>query len=109
MSASLAGSLPKGSANGLDAIVADMLSDPSRIHVAVVLLDCSKITTKVDDGDIYPTTRVRRIEVMTDDGDKGVARRLLEREWVRRTGGGTLPFELEQDLASAFGDAPPVR
>jgi len=102
VSASLAGSLPKGSANGLDAITADMLRDPSRVHVAVVLLDCSKITRKTDEGDEVPTVRVRRIEALTDDADQRVARRLLEREWERRTGGQTLPFELEQDVQAAF-------
>ncbi len=106
MSASLAGKLPSGSANGLDAITADMLADPSRVHVAVVLVDCSKITRKTDEGDTVPTVRVRRIEALTDDGDMRVARRLLEREWERRTGGGTLPFELEQDVAAAFDAAP---
>lgn len=33
------------------------------------------------------------------------SRRLLGREWERRTGGQTLPFELEQDVDAAFGDA----
>lgn len=109
MSASLAGNLPKGSANGLDGIIADLLADPSRVHVAVVLLDCSKVTRKTDEGDEVPTVRVRRIEAITDEGDRRAARRLLMREWERRTGNNTLPFELEQDVAAAFEGSTPER
>lgn len=106
MSANLAGALPQGEANGLAAIARQLVETPEKIHVAIVLIDCSKITTKTDAGDTIPTARIRRIEVVNDPADGHRMRVLLRREYERRTGKTVLPFELEEDLRAAFGEDP---
>lgn len=106
MSASLSGSLPKGEANGLAGLVAQLIAEPEVVHVAVILFDVSKVTTKVDDGDVVPTIRIRRVEAITDGQDRKRLRMLLMREFERRTGKTTLPFELEEDVRAVF-DTPP--
>lgn len=100
----LAGRLPTGDANGLAAIAADMLDNPEQVHVVIALVDCSKITTDTDSGDVVPTARIRRIEAIKDPKDGRVLRSLLRREWERRTGKTVLPFEMEEELRSAFGE-----
>ena len=106
MSATIAGGLPAGEANGLSAISRELVENPERVHVVVALIDCSKITTKVDSGDVVPTARIRRIEAVTDLSDGHRLRALLRREYERRTGQTVLPIELEDDLRAAFGDDP---
>jgi hypothetical protein len=106
MSANIAGALPDGEANGLSAIARQLVDSPSTVHVVVALVDCSKITTKTDSGDVIPTARIRRIEAITDPSDGHRLRVLLRREWERRTGKTVLPFELEEDMRKAFGEDP---
>lgn len=102
MSASLSGSLPKGEANGLASLIGQLVDEPEVVHVAVILFDVSKVTTKVDDGDVVPTVRIRRIEAISDGEDRRRLRMLLMREFERRTGKTTLPFELEEDVRAVF-------
>lgn len=104
MSANIAGALPAGEANGLAAIARELVEEPNRVHVVIALVDCSKITTKTDSGDVIPTARIRRIEAIKDPEDGRRMRVLLRREWERRTGKTVLPFELEEDMRKAFGD-----
>lgn len=86
MSATLAGKLPEGDRNGLAAIATELIESPDHVHVAIVLLDCSKVTTNTDTGDVVPTARIRRIEPIKDPSDGKRMRVLLRREWERRTG-----------------------
>lgn len=102
--AKLAGRLPEGDRNGLAAIAAELVDNPEKVHVAIVLLDTKSVTTDVDSGDVIPTARLRRIEVIKDPQDGMHMRRLLQREWERRTGKTVLPFELEEEMRNAFGD-----
>lgn len=104
MSAKMAGKLPAGEANGLAAIASEMLDNPEKVHVVIALVDCSKITTDTDSGDVVPTARIRRIEAIKDPADGKRMRQLLRREWERRTGKTVLPFEMEEEMRSAFGD-----
>jgi len=106
MSANMAGTLPAGEANGLAAIARELVEEPNRVHVVIALVDCSKITTKTDSGDVIPTARIRRIEAIKDLEDGRRMRMLLRREYERRTGKTVLPFELEEDMRKAFGDDP---
>lgn len=101
MSVSLGGSLPQGDGNGLAPFISDFIRDPKRYHVAIAILDTSKITTKPDSGEVIPTVRVRRIEVITE-ADLRVAETLMRRSLDKRTGRETLPFDLEEDLRTAF-------
>lgn len=107
MSAKLSSSLPQGEANGLAAIASALCECPEQVQVVIALIDCSKITSNVDSGDVIPTARVRRIEAITDPEDGHRMRQLLRRQFERRTGKTVLPFDLEDDLRAAFGDEPP--
>jgi hypothetical protein len=99
----LAAALPKGEGNGLAPILAALLNDPHRVHVVVALVDCKSTQIEHETGDRRPTMRVKRIEAITGD-DLKLARRLLERAYEERLGAATLPFELEEDVRSAFPD-----
>lgn len=94
--------LPKGDGNGLGAISHDLVHEPHKIHVAVMLIDCKSITTDADSGDVTPTARIRRIEVIQQDKD--IVAKLLRRAMEDRTGQVVLPFDLEEDLRGAFGN-----
>ena len=99
----LVGNLPKGDSNGLDALARALIDSPRTVHVVVALLDCKKITTDSDTGETEPTARIRRIEAITDS-DRELAAKMLRRALERRTGQVVLPFDLEEDMRSAFGD-----
>lgn len=102
----LNGSLPRGSANGLDAIARRLIDNPQEVHVVIALVDCKRITTDADTGDVEPTARIRRIETVTGD-DKTLAATMLRRALERRTGQTVLPYDLEDELRAAFGDFDP--
>lgn len=101
---SLASSLPEGDRNGLAAIAGELVEHPETVHVVVALIDCSKVTRNTDTGDVVPTVRVRRIEAIRDAEDGRRMRALLRREWERRTGKLVLPFEMEEEMRSWFGE-----
>ena len=103
----LSGRLPSGEANGLAAIVRQLVDDPADVHVLVVLADCVKVTRLVESGDTVPTVRIRRVEAISDGEDRAQMRRLLMREYERRTGQPTLPLDLENDVRAAFDEADP--
>ena len=98
--AKLNAALPKGEANGLSAIDRALIDNPSDIHVVVALVDCKKITTDVDSGDVEPVARIRRIEVIREDKDRAAI--MLRRALEVRTGKTVLPFDLEEDMRVAF-------
>lgn len=102
----LASGLPQGDGNGLDAIAHRLIHNPHEIHVVVALVDCKKITTDNDSGDVEATARIRRIEAIDQD-DKDLAAKMLRRALERRTGKTVLPFDLEEDLRAAFGRVDP--
>jgi hypothetical protein len=102
----LTSSLPGGDANGLIAIARQLIDSPHDVHVIVGLVDCKKITTDNDSGDVVPTARIRRIEVIDGD-DKTLAAKMMRRALETRTGKTVLPFDLEEDLRAAFGNIDP--
>ena len=91
--AKLTSALPKGEANGLSALDRELIDSPSSIHVVIALVDCKKITTDVDSGDVEPVARIRRIEVIREDKDRAAI--MLRRALEVRTGKTVLPFDLE--------------
>lgn len=104
MSASISGSLPNDERNGLGFISSDMVDNPEGTHVIVALVDCTKITTKVESGDVIPTARIRAIEGFTSESADGKElRRLWRRAFERRTGKVELPLELERELDALTG------
>lgn len=102
----LASSLPGGDANGLMAIARQLIDSPHDVHVVIGIVDCKRITTDNDTGEIVPTARIRRIEVIAGD-DKDVAAKMMRRALETRTGKTVLPFDLEEDLRAAFGRIDP--
>lgn len=97
----LGSGLPKGEGNGLNALARKLIDNPSRVHVVIALIDCKKISTDVDTGDIEPTARIRRIEAVLPE-DREVAERMIRRSLDKRIGREVLPFDLEEDLRVAF-------
>ena len=105
--ATLSGTLPKGDANGLGPIVRTLIDEPPRFHVVMAIIDCKKVTTDFDTGDVVPTARIRRIEVITP-ADLTVAQQLMRRSLEARTGRTVLPLDLEDDIRRfAFGQVDP--
>lgn len=101
MSVKLGTKLPQGDQNGLPAISAALCDNPEQVHVAVILLDCSKITTDTDNGDVIPTARIRAIEPINGTtADAKEIRRLIRRAYEQRTGQVELPLEMEQELGA---------
>jgi hypothetical protein len=108
---SMSGKLPKGDGNGLVAILSELVRDTGKdgpIFVAIVLLDGKKVTLDKDTGEKIPQARIRRIEVILDEEDMRVCRRLMERSLSRRTGQETLPYDLQAEVEEAFGSDDPA-
>jgi hypothetical protein len=98
MTVKISPGLPGGDSNGLTSICAELCGDPEHVHVAVVLLDCSRIVTNTDNGDTIPTVRIRAIEPIGQTGDATEMRRLLRRAFERRTGKVELPLDMEKEF-----------
>jgi hypothetical protein len=81
----LAGSLPKGGHNGLEAIRSQLVQHPQTAHLVVALVDCKKVTTDTDTGDTEPTARIRAIEVVDKANEERLSA-LLQRLYEERTG-----------------------
>lgn len=103
----LVGALPKGEGNGLDALARKLIDSPRDIHVVIALVDCKKIATDTDSGEVEPTARIRRIEAIQEE-DRDIAAKMLRRALERRTGKAVLPFDLEEDIRAAFGNIDPA-
>lgn len=101
----VSGNLPAGDGNGLEAILSEMIDTPKKLHVAIAIIDTKKIVTNPDTGEVVPTARIRRIEVLTTDDDRKVAESLMRRALDVRTGREALPYDLEMEIQGAFDTA----
>lgn len=101
----LASSLPNG--NGLNAIAPQLVDDPHRQHLVVALVDCKLTTTDNDTGEVVPTARVRRIEVIGDNTDRDMAARLMVRAYESRTGKAVLPLDIEAEITKILDGSEP--
>lgn len=72
--------------HGLVAIAAKLVTDPLLPRLAVVELDCIKVTTDTATGEQIPTARIRRVEAAVDDITTEHLRRYLESLGDVRTG-----------------------
>lgn len=106
MSAKMSSSLPNGDANGIGPIIQELVQQPHRYHVLLAIVDCSKITTNNDTGEIVPTARVRRVEVVLP-ADLKAAEKLMRRSLEKRSGRQVLPMDLEDEITMAFGRVDP--
>lgn len=94
----MAGKLPKDfEQNGLEPHYADLVRDPRRSRVAVVVFDTAKITKDIANYETVPTIRIVAIEVV-DGEDAGKLRAMLQRVHGDRTGLLELPAEWEEVL-----------
>jgi len=103
---SLSGALPKGDANGLGPVVRTLIDEPHRFHVVMAIIDCKQVSTNHDTGEVIPTARIRRIEVILRD-DLNAAQQLMRRSLEKRSGRTVLPLDLEDDIQIAFGRIDP--
>jgi hypothetical protein len=94
----LASTLPGGDGNGLNAIARKLIDNPHDVHVVIALVDCKKVTTDNDSGEIVPTA---------EEADRDIAAKMMRRALEKRTGKTVLPFDLEEDLRAAFGRIDP--
>ena len=109
MSVILSGKLPRSDANGISAIAPALTDDPTSHHVIIALVDCEKVTTLADTGEVLPTARIRAVEAFvgeTTDGKE--AARLLRRAMDRRRHGGDDQFELPLELERALDNLSPA-
>lgn len=107
LAVTLSGTLPKDASNGLGAIAQHLAANPDDVHVIVALVDCSKITTNTDTGEIIPTARIRAVEAFPGQTEDGVEiKRLWRRALDRRTHGEQ--FELPLDLERALDALQPA-
>ena len=103
----LAGNLPGGDANGLVAIARQLIDNPHEIHVAVVLLDCKSSKVDHDSGEIVPTARIRRVEVIGDQ-DRDLAQKMMRRAETR-TGKTCSPSTWRRTCAPPSGTSTRTR
>ena len=101
--AALGGNLPRGDANGLSAMAADLIREPERKRVIIALIDNPKTVVNNVSGDRIATVRICRIEAVLS-GDLGTAEKLIRRALEKRTGQTVLPLDLEDELTEAFAE-----
>ena len=103
-SVKLAAAMPAGDRNGLATIAPALVNNPDDTHVAVVVLQTRTLSVDVQGGSTVPTVAIVAIEPITSDGDAREAKRLLRRQFERRTGIQELPLEMERDLDAIAGN-----
>jgi hypothetical protein len=102
----MAGRLPKDhDQNGLEDLYTDLVREPRKARVAVVLIDTAKITKDIANYDTVPTVRILAIEAVAGD-DAGKLRAMLQRAHAERTGNLELPAEWEAVLTGLSSASP---
>jgi hypothetical protein len=82
----LASALPKDNdLNGLNALSRRLVDTPELSMTVVAVIDCSKIETIIDTGDVEPTARILRIEAV-NTADQPAAEKMLTDALTKRTG-----------------------
>jgi DNA segregation ATPase FtsK/SpoIIIE-like protein len=103
----LAGALPKEyDRNGMDKLHSQLVGNPERRHVVVMVIDCARTTIDHDGGEeLYtPTAGVLFIEPITDRDDRAEILEAMARHRAERTGDATLDFDfgVEDPLAETL-------
>ena len=97
----LNGALPADDRNGLAAHGEELVNASEEIRVVIMLVSTKTLKTSVDTGDVTAELRVRRAEMVPND-DLRTARQLFRRAHEHRTGRVALPFDVEEEINSAF-------
>ena len=92
--------LPKGDADGLSGLEAQMLKKQKPV-VALVILEPAVIDEDLKTHEKSLKVGIRRIEALLPE-DVETAVRLISRSFESRTGDATLPIELENDIKDAL-------
>jgi hypothetical protein len=95
----LASALPDG--HGLESVRHKLIDEPRLKHIAVVVVDCSKVTIDYEKGGREPTAAIRTIEVVHPD-DLPLTEQILTRGRDKRLGATVLPLDVEDDISAAF-------
>jgi DNA segregation ATPase FtsK/SpoIIIE-like protein len=102
----LAGALPKEyDRNGMDKLHSQLVGNPERRHVVVMVVDCLRTTIDHDGEERYtPTAGVLFIEPITDRDDRENVLEAMARQRAERTGDATLDFNfgVEDPLAETI-------
>lgn len=104
VSAGLAAKLPAGEANGLTAIAQKLADFPKRVRVGVILFNVPNANVDYEKNTTTVKARIKRIEVIDDPEDSAIIQQVLMRQYERRTGNSTLPFEMAGVEKNAFED-----
>lgn len=103
MAVKLSGALPNDiDRNGMYRIHTDLVDKPTRRHVVVMVVDCTRTTINHDAEDEYtPTAGALFIEPITDRDDRQQIIEAMARHRAERTGNATLEFDfgVEDPLA----------
>lgn len=83
----LAGNLPAGGLNGLEAHHDDLLKDQKRIRLLVALIDVSGDSSNNDRDERWPVIRFRHVELITDDAGIAVVTEALASAMATRAQG----------------------
>lgn len=90
--AKLGSKLPKGPANGLNEIAAQLVTDPHITHLAIVVLACAKTTVDHENDTVIPTAGIVEIEII-DGPDAATVDTILRHRQEDRTGRVRLPID----------------
>jgi hypothetical protein len=99
---SMSGKLPAGSTNGLAALLAELLDEPTKVRAVIALVDVDRVTEDPGTGDRVPRVRIRSIEPVTGGDDAAEIQRMFRRAAERRTGQTELSLELEKEIDKIF-------
>lgn len=99
----LAGKLPTIDKNGLATVTPDMIDDPDKLHVAVVVLRTIGTEEDFRAGQLTVKAEIARIEVIGGD-DLSAAKRLILRASEERAGKTMLPFDTEKEIEKVFAE-----
>lgn len=97
----LAGRLPKD--HGLSVLQSQLVDSPQTKHIVLAVVDCRKVTSDMDSGEIEPTARILRIEAVLRQ-DYAQAEALIRRSLEQRHGQPVLPYDTENELQELFAD-----
>lgn len=97
----LASKLPED--GGTDALYGPLVNDPHAQHLVVGYVDCSRLTTDMDTGDVIPTMRFTALERVAD-GSRPVVERAFQQAKARRTGQRALDVDTGEILDDGGDD-----
>lgn len=101
MTVKLSSTLPGD--HGLNAALGSFIDTPESPHIIVAVVGTKTLSTSVDDGDVVPTIRIQRVEVVDGaEGEQVLA--ILARRTEQRTSREPLPLNIDPLTGEAADD-----